>query len=171
MEQSNNSNNIVKAESKASKYNYASLSDIAKQGYKIPLMSIGIDEHNGKEYVYYYDGVINGWVQGAQIVVPSPVLNKDGRATMNEAQLYGSALTYARRYTTMMALGLACDDDKNLEDNEPVYATDKQVAYIKKLYHPSKYEQICKHYGVDCLEHLTIDMAKTIISKANEAKQ
>ena len=164
-------NNIVKAESKASKYNYASLSDIAKQGYQIPMMKTETCEVNGKEYVYYLDTNINEWIRGAEIVVPSPILNRDGKPAMNEAQLYGSALTYARRYTTMMALCLACDDDKNLEDNEPVYATDKQVAYIKKLYHPSKYEQVCKHYGGDCLEHLTIEMAKTIISKANEAKQ
>lgn len=162
-------NNIVKAESKASKYNYASLSDIAKQGFQIPLMKTGTE--GGKEYVYYAYSDSMEWIRGAEIVVPSPILNRDGKPAMNEAQLYGSALTYARRYTTMMALCLACDDDKNLEDNEPVYATEKQIAYIKKLHHPSKYEQICKHYGVDCLEHLTIEMAKTIISKANEAKQ
>lgn len=34
---------------------------------------------------------------------------------MNAAQAMGSALTYARRYTAQMALGLACDDDAKLE--------------------------------------------------------
>ena len=37
----------------------------------------------------------------------------------NSAQRYGSAITYARRYTTLLALSLACDDDKKIETQEP----------------------------------------------------
>ena len=45
--------NIVVNDSKAYGYNYASLSDIAKQGFKIPKMKTGTETE--KEYVYYYD--------------------------------------------------------------------------------------------------------------------
>ena len=48
------------------------------------------------------------WHQGAPLIVPE-------MKGMNAAQAMGSALTYARRYTAQMALGLACDDDAKLE--------------------------------------------------------
>ena len=98
-------NKVVKNNSKGYGYNYASLSDIVNQGFELPKMKTGSEE--GKEYVYYKDG--NEWIRGAEIVVP------DGKG-MNKAQLYGSALTDARRYTTLMALSLTSDDDKTVED-------------------------------------------------------
>lgn len=48
------------------------------------------------------------WHQGAPLVVPE-------MKGMNAAQAMGAALSYARRYTAQMALGLACDDDAKLE--------------------------------------------------------
>lgn len=102
--------NIVANRSKAYGYSYASLGDIAQQGFVIPKMKTGTEE--GREYVFYYDAELKEWIRGAEIVIP----NQKG---MNEAQMYGSAMTYARRYTTLMALSLACDDDKKLEAQEP----------------------------------------------------
>ena len=96
---------IVANKSKAYGYNYASLGDIASQGFPIPKMKTGSED--GKEYVYYYDAELKEWTRGAEIVIPQ-------MKSMNEAQRYGSALTYARRYTTLMALSLVCDEDKKL---------------------------------------------------------
>ena len=96
---------IVKSESKAYGYNYASLADIAKQGYKIPVMETRIVE--GMTYMGWLDDK-NEWHQGAPVIVPE-------MRGMNAAQAMGAALTYARRYTAQMALGLACDDDTKLE--------------------------------------------------------
>ena len=101
---------IVANTSKAYGYNYASLSDIANQGFAIPKMKTGTDGE--KEYVYYYDADLKEWVRGAEIVVPE-------MKGSNSAQRYGSAITYARRYTTLLALSLACDDDKKIETQEP----------------------------------------------------
>ena len=101
---------IVANTSKAYGYNYASLSDIANQGFTIPKMKTGTDGE--KEYVYYYDAELKEWVRGAEIVVPE-------MKGSNSAQRYGSAITYARRYTTLLALSLACDDDKKIEAQEP----------------------------------------------------
>ena len=98
---------IIKNNSKGYGYNYASLSDIASQGFEIPKMTTGTDPGTGRDYVYYLDG--ENWLRGAAIIVP------EGKG-MNKAQLYGSALTYARRYTTLMALGLCCDDDVVIEN-------------------------------------------------------
>ena len=101
---------IVANTSKAYGYNYASLSDIANQGFTIPKMKTGTDGE--KEYVYYYDAELKEWVRGAEIVVPE-------MKGSNSAQRYGSAITYARSYTTLLALSLACDDDKKIETQEP----------------------------------------------------
>lgn len=96
---------IVKSESKAYGYNYASLADIVNQGFKIPVMETRVIE--GQLFMGWIDEK-GEWRQGAPIIVPE-------MKGMNAAQAMGSALTYARRYTAQMALGLACDDDAKLE--------------------------------------------------------
>ena len=96
---------IVKSESKAYGYNYASLADIVNQGFTLPVMETrNID---GETFMGWLDDKQN-WHQGAPLIVPE-------MKGMNAAQAMGSALTYARRYTAQMALGLACDDDAKLE--------------------------------------------------------
>ena len=97
--------NIVNNSSKAYGYNYASLGDIARAGHKIPQMRIKPTD-NG-EYVEYLDSK-GEWQIGAKVVVP------DMKGS-NDAQQYGAALTYARRYTALLALSLICDDDKKVE--------------------------------------------------------
>lgn len=113
---------IVANKSKAYGYNYASLGDIASQGFPIPKMKTGSED--GKEYVYYYDAELKEWFRGAEIVIPQ-------MKSMNEAQRYGSALTYARRYTTLMALSLVCDEDKKLETQPPM--EEKTATNEKKM--------------------------------------
>ena len=86
---------VVKNESQAYGYNYASLADISKQGYTIPVMEIrNID---GETFMGWLDDK-NEWHQGAPLIVPE-------MRGMNAAQAMGAALTYARRYTAHMALG------------------------------------------------------------------
>ena len=101
-------NKLVKNNSKAYGYNYASLGDIVKQGFEIPKMRLAT--HEGTDYVEYFDGA--EWQLGARVVVPE-------MKGSNEAQRYGSALTYARRYTAQMALQLVCDDDTKIETQAP----------------------------------------------------
>lgn len=99
---------IVKSESKAYGYNYASLADIVNQGFKLPVMETRNIE--GETFMGWLDDQGN-WHQGAPLIVPE-------MKGMNAAQAMGSALTYARRYTAQMALGLACDDDAKLEKSK-----------------------------------------------------
>lgn len=101
-------NKLVKNNSKAYGYNYASLGDIVKQGFEIPKMRLAV--HEGQDYIEYFDG--KEWQLGARVVVP------EMKGT-NEAQRYGSAVTYARRYTAQMALQLVCDDDTKIETQKP----------------------------------------------------
>lgn len=117
--------NLVSNASQGYGYSYAALSDIAMQGYEIPKMKTGTEGE--KEYVYYFDKEIKEWIRGAEIVLP------DSKG-MNKAQLYGSALTYARRYTTLMALSLACEDDKKIEalKADGTKKTESDVVIINK---------------------------------------
>lgn len=107
---------LVGNKSSGYNYKYTSLGDLVLAGVELPPMRVAVlvdGEQtpimaNGQpvEYVEAYIG--NEWQRGARIVIPSG--NK-----MNEAQLYGSALTYARRYTALTLLGIACDDDNKIE--------------------------------------------------------
>ena len=102
---------IIGNKSEGHNYHYASLADIARQGITIPKMRIeytGEKDAEGNPIEYVCALIENEWVRGARVVVPSST-------RMNEAQAYGSALTYARRYTVLTLLGIACDDDDKIE--------------------------------------------------------
>ena len=95
---------IIKATSKGYNYNYASLADIARAGKTIPKMRIKPTPDG--DYIEYYDG--EDWQIGAKIVIPQ-------MAKSNDAQMYGAAVTYARRVTAQLALQLVCSDDDKVE--------------------------------------------------------
>lgn len=100
------SNKIVKNASKGYGYTYSNLADLARAGIDIPPMKtekVGEDE-------YVFAKIGNEWTQGAKVVE----MEMKG---MNAAQAYGSALTYARRYTVQLVMGIACDDDDKIEQD------------------------------------------------------
>lgn len=99
---------VVKNTSQAYGYKYSSLADLAEAGIEIPKMRIKPTEFG--EFIEYFDG--QDWQLGAKVVVPE-------MKSCNAAQAYGSALTYARRYTVQMAQSVACDDDKAIETQGP----------------------------------------------------
>ena len=136
---------IIKNNSKGYGYNYASLSDIANQGFEIPKMQVGTDEHTHKDYVYYLDG--DKWLRGAEIVIPKS-------KGMNKAQLYGSALTYARRYTTLMALGLSCDDDAIVENLNSDGTKKTKISEFEKYYTKEEINTILANYKITDVSEL-----------------
>lgn len=100
------SNKIIKNASKGYGYTYSNLADLARAGIDIPPMKtekVGEDE-------YVFAKIGNEWIQGAKVVE----MEMKG---MNAAQAYGSALTYARRYTVQLVMGIACDDDDKIEQD------------------------------------------------------
>ena len=95
---------IVKNASQGYGYSYSNLADLAKAGIEIPVMKT--QRIDSDEYVF---ALIDGeWIQGAKVIE----MEMKG---MNAAQAYGSALTYARRYTVQLVKGIACDDDDKVE--------------------------------------------------------
>lgn len=156
---------IVKTSSTAGsgsyKFSYASLSDMVKSGIEIPKMRIAVLD--GKQFIEYFDG--EHWQLGAQIIT-----DFESRG-MNKAQAYGSALTYARRYTVQMAQCVAVDDDKNVEvagaasrtqqsasDYMQKPATSKQIELLKDLLKDS-YDEVTKKN-----QPLTISKASKLIA-------
>lgn len=97
---------IVKNASKGYGYTYSNLADLAKAGIEIPQMKT--QKVDGDEYVFAKIG--DEWLQGAKVVE----MEMKG---MNSAQAYGSALTYARRYTVQLVMAIACDDDDKIEQD------------------------------------------------------
>lgn len=111
------SKNIVKNTSKAGSgnygYNYASLADIADQGFSIPEMRIkNVFTPDGTTYIgdwIEFKDKDGNWQLGSRII--------DAELKgMNPMQSRGSSETYARRYTTLMALQLAGQDDTKVEN-------------------------------------------------------
>lgn len=160
---------IVKTASKAGSgsygFSYASLSDLAKQGVKIPKMRVAVID--GQQFVEYFDG--NDWQIGAQVITD---FESKG---MNKAQAYGSALTYARRYTVQLAECVAVDDDKNVETasaksrQAEAYpskqATDKQTELLKQLLGDKFDEVMAKN------QPLTVAKASKLIATIQAKKQ
>ena len=110
---------IVKNASKGYGYTYSNLADLAKAGIEIPPMKT--QKVDGDEYVFAKIG--NDWIQGAKVVE----MEMKG---MNSAQAYGSALTYARRYTVQLVMGIACDDDDKIEQDGEARKKEAQVSRI-----------------------------------------
>lgn len=164
---------IVKNGQEGFNFKYASLSDIAQQGFKIPKMKTGLDTF-GAEYVFYYDEQLKEWIQGAKVC---GLQSKQ----MNVAQAYGAALTYARRYTTLLALGLATDDDTKIdlfEGVEPITTkgTDELKQYqdlFIQLLTKEQIEFVMQKNKVGSISELPIDVLKRNIeiAKVNNAKK
>lgn len=134
------------------KYHYTSLSDIVIAGYDLPPMRIATLTNNNGDPV-----IIDGrpveyieverkfgfveesgelitkseWIRGARVVIPKQAEGAKDNKTMNDAQLYGSAITYARRYTAMLFFGIACDDDDKLETKTKAEAQAQELANMK----------------------------------------
>src|SRR5574344_1510176 len=110
--------------------------------------------------------IING--EEKQTLRGSRVVDATLYGNDNPAQKQGSALTYARRYSLLMAFGLATEDDdtqslnKTIEKKE-VKATEKQKEMIENILTDEEFEKTQEKYGIN-LEKLDIQMASKIIS-------
>ena len=131
---------IVSNKSDGHNYKYSSLADLAKAGIEIPPMRIApLFDPNGNpvfengKLVEYVEALIDDeWIRASRIIIPTSTRS-------NEAQNYGSALTYARRYGTLDIFGIACTDDQVLEThsaeeqkaNEENYKNEIRELWVK----------------------------------------
>lgn len=105
--------NVVKKRTEGYGYKYTELSDLNKYCEENNIryyQEIETNEINQKDYIITYliddkVGELIRKVRGCQIVEATL------QGIKNKVQEYGSSLTYCRRYSLLMALGLACEDD------------------------------------------------------------
>ena len=157
-------------------YKYTDLAQIHEY-----LESIGakyyqyIDRIDGDDYIMtvpIIDGKELPARRGVKIV--DAVLN----GIKNPAQEQGSATTYARRYSLLMAFGLATEDDDaqkltktSATQEKTIKATAKQIEILSKVYTGENLQKLLNANGITKLEDLSIQKASAIIKALNEKKR
>lgn len=127
-----------------------------------------VDRIDGDDYIMTVK-IINGEekpaLRGARVVDATLI------GVNNPAQQQGSALTYARRYSLLMAFGLATEDDdaQSLStEKEDKKATPKQVEVLNKYYTGENLDKLLKVNGLEKLEDISMIKASELIGQLNK---
>ena len=127
-----------------------------------------VDRIDGDDYIMTVK-IINGEekpaLRGARVVDATLI------GVNNPAQQQGSALTYARRYSLLMAFGLATEDDdaQSLStEKKDKKATPKQVEILNKYYTGENLDKLLKVNGLEKLEDISMIKASELIGQLNK---
>ena len=106
------------------------------------------------------------WLQGARVVDATLVGNN------NPAQQQGSALTYARRYSLLMAYGLATEDDdaQSLSRPKVIKATEDQIKIITSRLNAEQIKRVINGYKLKDISDLSIAQASSVIKQLPKEK-
>lgn len=123
-----------------------------------------IDRMDGDDYIMtvkIIDGKEQTPLRGCRVVDANLV------GVSNPAQEQGSALTYARRYSLLMAFGLATEDDdaQSLSITKDRKATTKQIEFLASKYTGDNLEKLLKMNNIDSLEDMPMSKASELIGK------
>lgn len=163
--------NIVKKNAQGYGYKYTDLAEIHNYLESINAKYIQkVQRVDGDDYIFtkrcFNDEWENEWLQGSRVVQATL------QGIKNPAQEQGSALTYARRYSLLMAFGLATDDDDgasltiNTITNTQIQALNKAISNNNIDAH--LVENILMDYGYNKVEDIkTADYIKIV----NELKK
>lgn len=102
------------------------------------------------------------WLQGCRVVQATLMGNN------NPAQEQGSALTYARRYSLLMAYGLATEDDDANSLRKPTEekkATEKQIDILLEYYEDDNLTKLLEKNNLEKIEDISMAKASELISK------
>lgn len=144
---------LIKKNAKGYGYTYTDLAEITKLLHDNGLSYYQfIEPYEGNDYIMTVvidaDGKEYEPIRGAK-VVEAKLSGKD-----NPVQAYGASLTYCRRYSLLMAFGLATTDDdaagftQNKFDN-PKPPTEKDAHKTSTKEQAAEIKKLCKANGVD----------------------
>ena len=161
------------------KYKYADLTSVI-DAIKPALINHGLlftqrpqPSENGVTVTTMLHHACGEWLELGTLFVP---------ANKNDAQGFGSALTYARRYALVTAFGVPVEDDDGnaaskggqsqvgaVSSPAPSEMPDAEWAKLANLIKAtsSKIGDMTKHYGVANLRHLNIDQYAEAIGHLN----
>lgn len=130
---------------------------------------------NGEDYMVTYVSEDGGeYIKHRGCKIVDAVLS----GIKNPIQEYGSSLTYCRRYSLLMALGLATEDDdaaslngaKKVNKKEEL-ASEKQLETLRKIFNTEdRMKTLLDKYKLDKLEDMVKPLASDIIKKNLGAK-
>jgi hypothetical protein len=155
--------NILNKNKEGYGYKYTDISEIHRYLESIDAHYIQkIERIEGDDYIFTkrcFNGVWEDeWLQGSRVV----------QATLsgikNPAQEQGSALTYARRYSLLMAFGLATDDDDAQSLSRPVISSKEEAEeYVINFgkYAGKKMKELPQNYLEWLLENSKDETIKT----------
>lgn len=124
-----------------------------------------IDRLDGDDYIMTVkvdkDGNEGKPLRGCRVVDATLV------GVNNPAQEQGSALTYARRYSLLMAFGLATEDDdaQSLSTDKDRKATPKQLEILRRHYQGDNLTKLLTRNNITQIEDLPLEKASELISK------
>ena len=159
-------------------YKYTELAEIHKyleENNMRYYQTIETSELNGCDYIMTYRFIDGKWEEKPKR--GCKVTDATLQGVKNPAQEQGSALTYARRYSLLMAFGLATEDDdaqslsrtKKTEKKE-ILATANQIDLIEGLMTDEQIEKACEKIGKKDLSEFTITEASSLIKKMKGGK-
>lgn len=158
-------------------YKYTELAEIHKyleENNMRYYQEIETDVNTGNDYIMTYRFIDGKWEdkpkRGCKVV------DATLQGVKNPAQEQGSALTYARRYSLLMAFGLATEDDdaealSKPKETKAILATENQINTIKKVLTEEQIKQACELVKKDKLEDFTIQEASNLISNLKKEKK
>lgn len=98
-----------------------------------------------------------------QTTLPLPA---DKSVQKNEVQMWGSAISYGKRYVALMLLGIATEDDDDGKAAGHVAADLPTIDKLKTMIAETKADagKICEHFSVETLNDLTVKQIGDVIA-------
>lgn len=160
---------VIKNKSGAGRYTYADLTAVTEY-----LAEIGwryyqyIDRLDGDDYIMTVPVNAEGKElpprRGVRIVEATLVGIK------NPAQEQGSAITYARRYSLLMAFGLSTDDDdaQSLTIPKDQKASEHQLKILRQVYTGDNLTKLLEANEIQDIREISMAKASELIKKLQE---